>query len=338
MKRWVRPSKVASELRLDDLEPGFVHRIEVDLVHDALGRPMRLPVLVARGVRPGPVLGLTAALHGNELNGISVVHQLFENLDPRRLRGTVVAVAVVNVPGFLSQQREFNDGTDLNHIMPGAPNGNAPGVYAHRVLDRIVRHVTLLIDLHTASAGRVNSLYVRADMTQLDTARMAYLQRPQIIVHNPASDRTLRGAAMERGIPAITVEIGNPQRFQRTFIRSAVSGIRAVMAERGMVKRRPLAPRPEPVLCSHSYWVYTDHGGVLDVLPEVTTRVERGEVVARLVDIFGDLTHEYRVQEPGIVVGKSVNPVASTGARVLHLGIVAPEPNDRFVQRLPAPG
>jgi hypothetical protein len=118
-------------------------------------------------------------------------------VDAAALRRTLVGVAVVNVPGYLLQQRRFVDGTDLNHIMPGESAGNAPQVYAHRLLERVVRRFDYLIDLHTASFGRINSLYVRADMTHAVAARMAYLQRPQIIVHNPASDRTL-----------FTVEIG----------------------------------------------------------------------------------------------------------------------------------
>ena len=134
-----------------------------------------------------------------------VVHRLIESIDLRALKGTIVAVLVVNVPAFLNYERTFDDRTDMNHIMPGKPKGNIAQVYAHRFMDRIVGRFKYLIDLHTASFGNINSLYVRADMTDPVTAEMAYLQRPQIILHNPPSDHTLRGAAMELGIPSITV-------------------------------------------------------------------------------------------------------------------------------------
>src|SRR5690606_27127160 len=171
-----------------------------------------------------------------------------------------------------------------------------------------------LVDLHTASFGRVNSLYVRAEMTHPATAEMAYLQRPQIILHNPPSDGTLRGAADEFGIPAITVEIGNPHQFQPNFIKRALVGLRAALGEVGMVSRRNLAMGgPLPILCEKSRWLYTDHGGLLEVFPEVTQRVTRGEVVARLRNAFGDVLREYRAPYDGVVIGKSNNPTGVSG-------------------------
>lgn len=315
-------------LRTDHLDPDALPtdtklNVLVDLVHDSLGRPLQVPVLVARGKRPGPVLGLTAALHGNELNGIPVIHRLFEQLDCKVLRGTVVAVVAVNVPGLILHQRAFDDGSDLNHLFPGRPNGNSSQVYAYRLIERIVSRFTRLIDLHTASFGRANSLYVRANMRDEVTAGMAYALRPEIIVHNPPSDRTLRGTAAELGIPAITVEIGDPQRFQTHYIRSTLVGVRSCLVGMGMLPKRAVAPGPDPILCSRSHWLYADHGGLLEVLPQVTDRVAQGEVIAQLRDIFGGLVCEYQAPEAGVIVGRSVNPVGPTGARIVHLGVPA---------------
>ncbi|MHC5020442.1 MAG: succinylglutamate desuccinylase/aspartoacylase family protein [Planctomycetota bacterium] len=324
-------ARVVQALDVDALTPGRIHRLEVDLVTDDLGRQTRLPMLVARGHKPGPVFGLTAGIHGNEINGIPVIHRLMDKLELTRLKGTVAAVVVVNTPGFLRHQREFRDGTDLNHIFPGREPGNESQVFVHRFLRRIVSGFDFLLDLHTASFGRVNSLYVRADMTNAQTARMAYLQRPQIIVHNPASDYTLRGAAMDAGIPAITVEIGNPQRFQKDFIKSSLVGVRAVLGDLGLTPKRKLALGAPPVICKQSGWMYTDHGGLLEVYPSVADRVTGGDVVARLHNIFGDVVEEHRAPHDGIVIGKSVNPVGGAGARILHLGVPAPDGGRHFL-------
>src|SRR5690606_22581737 len=124
---------------------------------------------------------------------------------------------------------------------------------------------------------------------------------------------------------AITVEIGEPQRFQANYIRSCRIGLRSLLADVKMLPRRHVAPIHEPALCERSYWLYTDHGGLLEVLPAPTARVRKGEIIARLRDAFGDVTREYHAPEDGIVIGKSVNPVGQTGARILHLGIVARE-------------
>jgi predicted deacylase len=328
------PVHRSREFVLDDFPRGQLSRLYVDLVANGLAQDILLPLLIARGKRDGPVFGLTAAVHGNELNGIRVIHDLIRHIDTKQLNGTVVALVVVNVPGLYRHQREFVGGSDLNHLFPGRPDGNVAQVYAHRIVDRIVNRFDYLVDLHTASFGRVNSLYVRADMTQAATATMAYLQRPQIIVHNPASDHTLRGAAMDLGIPAITLEIGDPQKFQPTYVRSSRIGLRAVLAAAGMLPRRPVAEGPEPVLCERSYWMYSDRGGLLEVLPRPTDRVSQGERVAMLRNAFGDVIREYHAPEDGIVIGKSVNPVGQTGARILHLGVVATEEHG-FQRRVP---
>ncbi|MFN3200594.1 MAG: succinylglutamate desuccinylase/aspartoacylase family protein [Bradymonadia bacterium] len=323
-----------SHLDPSRIPAGSWARLWVTLMEDALSRPMAVPVLVARGRRPGPTLGITAAVHGNEVNGIPVIHKLFEQLDLSTLKGTLVGVPVMNVPGYLNQQRRFTEGADLNKIFPGRPEGPSAQAYAHHFLDRVGHCFDYLIDLHTASFGRANSLYVRADMTDPQVAQMAYLIRPQIIVHKPAADGTLRGSLTERKVPAITVEIGDPLRFQPNFIRTSLIGVKAVLAHLKMLpKRKQPALGPPPVLCERSYWIRTDAGGLLEVHPKLAQPLDAGEPIAQMRDIFGALTAAYHAPEAGVVVGRSVNPIAQTGDRVLHLGVEARADDDRFVRR-----
>ncbi len=322
-------------LDLEAMPPGHAARFMVELVQDPLGRALRVPVMVLKGKKSGPVVGIVGALHGNELNGIRVIHQLFARTDVSKLRGTLVAINVANVPGYLMHQREFMEGTDLNHIMPGKEGGNEAQVYAYRLFHRIVKQFDYLLDLHTASFGRINSLYIRADMTHPITARMAYLQRPQIILHNPPNDQTLRGSAMEQEIPAITIEIGNPHLFQANFIQRSLIGIRATLSELGMLpKKGKLVAGPEPIICRKSQWLYTTTGGILEVFPGVVEMVEEGQLVAQVRNIFGDIVEEYHAPFAGIVIGKSTDPAAQTGARILHLGQLAqPDEMAQFYRR-----
>ncbi len=322
-------------LEIESLPEGQFSRLFIELVENGIGRPIQVPVVVARGKRKGPIFGITAALHGNELNGIPVIHQLLQKLNLKTLRGSIVCAVAANVPGLLAEQREFTDGQDLNHIMPGKPNGKLSEVYAFNLVDRITRHFDYLVDLHTASQGRVNSLYIRADLTERTTAQMAWLMHPQIIVHNPPSDYTLRGVAAELGKPAITVEVCDPQKFQRDPIKRTLQGIRRVLNHVEMIPtRKPSAPKPPtpgpspPVLCSQSFWILAERGGMLRVHHGITDTVHRGEPIATQVNIFGDLTCEYLAPQDGIVIGHCVNPIGQTGARILHLGIPM-DPADR---------
>lgn len=313
---------VIKELKVSESPKGVISRYWLQIATDGMGVPIHIPVIVARGLQEGKVLGLTAAVHGNELNGIPVIQRLFQEIDVKDLQGTIVGIPVVNAPSLLRKRRRFVDGTDLNHIMPGREDGNVSQVYAWRVVNRIIKEFDYLVDLHTASNGRVNSYYIRADMDDEIVRKMAILQNAQIIVHNPPSDGTLRGTADEMKIPAITLEVGNPNTFQKGLIRDGLTGIHNLLGYLGMTDDEVEEPDVHTVLCKSSYWIYTDTGGIMTVHPQVTDLVKKGQVIATMRSIFGDLVKEYLAPEDGIVIGKSVSPINQTGGRILHLGIL----------------
>lgn len=319
----VRHVKRVDRLEIESLPRGEFTKLFIELVENGIGRSVEVPVVVARGKKDGPIFGITAALHGNELNGIPVIHQLLSKINLKTLRGTIVCVIVANMPGLLAEQREFIDGQDLNHIMPGKPDGKLSQVYAYNLVDRITSHFDFLVDLHTASQGRVNSLYVRADLSEAMPGQMAYLLQPQIIVDNPASDYTLRGVAAENGIPAITVEICDPAAFQRDPIKRTLQGIRRILRHVDMVstKQKNLVIHKPPVLCEKSYWILAKRGGLMRMKHKVTDRVDKGDLICTQVNIFGEVMREYLSPEDGIVIGHCVNPVGQTGARIMHIGV-----------------
>ena len=232
----------------DLVAPGEIGRFALDVGEDAMGNAILVPVMIARGRQDGPVFGITAAMHGDELNGIRIVHKLLGSLDREQLQGVIIGCPVLNVPAYVARQRLMPEGFDLNRIMPGKADGNVAEVYAHSIMTRLVRGFDYLVDLHTASFGRENSLYVRANLEHPVALRMARLQHPEIIVHNEAADGTLRGAAMDLGIPSITVEAGNPHRFQSEMIRDSRLGLLHVLDDLGMLEAVDLPPLEPPVV------------------------------------------------------------------------------------------
>jgi len=317
----MKQPQIIDTLHLSDIPQKTIIRYWLKIISNGLGNPICVPVIVAKGVQDSPVIGLTAAVHGNELNGIPVIQRLFKEIDVNNLKGTIIGVPIVNVPSFVRKKRRFNDGTDLNHIMPGKKDGNVSQAYAYRIVNQIIKHFDYLIDLHTASFGRINSYYIRADMNNEITAKLASLQNAQIIVHNPPSDGTLRGAASELEIPAITLEVGNPNTFQKGMIRNGLTGIYNILCFLNMIDDDIEQPETPTVLCQHSYWIYTNMGGLLSVLPNVTDIVKKGDLIATIQNVFGDILEEYYAPEDGIIIGKSVNPVNQTGGRIVHLGV-----------------
>jgi len=314
--------KVINHLDLDKVPNNSITRYWLELVEDGMGVPIKIPVIVAKGNEKGKVVGLTAAVHGNELNGIPVIQRLFNEIDIEELKGTIVGIPVLNTPSFLRKKRRFLDGVDLNHIMPGKEHGTVSQVYAWRIVNKVIKNFNYLLDLHTASNGRVNSYYIRADMSDEMVRKMALLQNAQIIVHNPPSDGTLRGTADEMDIPAITLEVGNPNLFQKGMIRDGLTGIHNLLGHIGITDSEVEEISDETVICKRSYWIYCDTGGLLAVHPKVTDIVEEGEKIATLRNVFGDVIKEYHAPERGVVIGKSVSPVNQAGGRILHLGII----------------
>ena len=318
---WKTDAKLIKDFDPSAVEKGTMNKYWLHLVSDSFANPISIPLLVAKGMYDGPVVGITAAVHGNELNGIPVIQRLFSDIDVSELRGMIIGVPVVNVPSFMRKKRRFPDGVDLNHIFPGKATGNVSQVYAYRFINRLVKHFDILLDLHTASFGRINSYYIRADMDEPKTAKLAELQNADIIVHNPPSDGTLRGAADALDIPAITLEVGNPNTFQKKLIRSGIEGIHNVLCHMDMIDDEMEVADHETVVCDSSYWIYTDRGGILNVQANLKQWLKKDEQMASLRDIFGEKIKDFYAPEAGIVIGKSINPVNQTGGRILHLGI-----------------
>ncbi len=311
---------VIKAIDIESIPPASVQRYWLYLTSDGIGTPQYIPVIIVRGINDKHLVGITAAIHGNELNGIPVIQRLIGKIDPTKLEGVLICIPVTNVPAFLRKQRDFLDGKDLNRIMPGNQLGNESDIYAYRLISRVINELDYLIDLHTASFGNINSFYVRANMNLPDVAQMACMLNPQIIVHKK-SEGTLRYAAEDLGIHAVTVEIGDPNRFQESMISNALEGILNTLKGLGMIKGKVKAATQPPVECDGSYWLHTNQGGLVDVYPELADFVEQGEVVARVYNVFGDVLETYQAPESGIVIGKNTYPVNQTGGRILHLGI-----------------
>jgi len=211
----------------------------------------------------------------------------------------------------------------LNKCFPGQRTGYRGNQYAWYFTQRFVTKITHLIDLHTASHGRQYSLYVRTNMNNSVCKQMALLQGPQIAVHT-GPDGSLREAAINLGKPAITVEIGNSSSFQKAYIMHALQGVENVLSYLGMIHESIETPEA-PTICVNSRWYFAEHGGTLQVKPTINQWIKKGDVIALVRNIFGDLMHRYVAQEDGVVIGRNVDPICQSGDRLILLGLVGRE-------------
>ena len=319
-----------NEINIDNLPPNQIKKFWLKLTDNGISQPVLVPLIIAKGKTTSPVLGLTAALHGNELNGIPIIRNIMEDLDIKNLNGTIIAVPGLNSIGIPHHKRRFLDEADLNRNFPGKRDGNRSQQYVWNINQKILSRFDFLIDMHTASFGRVNTLYVRADMDDEQMKQMALLQDADIILNSKGSPstntsnsglRTMRSEAMLKGIPAITVEYGNPQVYQNDLIRRGSRGIKNVMAWLKMTDDQ-ITDHPKATLCKNSFWMYTDKGGYLEVYAELNQKVKSKDLIAVLRNPFGDVLEYYYAPDDGIVIGKSSNPVNMAGGRILHLGLI----------------
>jgi len=309
---------------LEDQEPGSRRDFLLPIYQNAIGTAMHCPFIVLRGAMPGPVLGICAVIHGNELNGINIIHRLLAGIEPKQLHGTILCAPVANVPAFEAGQRRFpEDEKDLNTVFPGKRSGTPSQQYARAFKQLFLPKLEYLIDIHTASEGRINSMYVRVDWHSDAAREMAEVLQPEIILHGRSGDGTLRNTARVMKVAAVTMEAGNPGVFQGRMANEGESGVLRVLDALSMLPGE-LPPRlsREPVVCKSSSWLRTEAGGVLEILFGLTDHVQKGVTLARLNDPFGNVVAAYRAPHDGIVIGMTRSPIAVPGTRYCHLGIV----------------
>lgn len=304
------------------LSPGTFRKLVWDSVDSFAASEIPATVLVAHGVERGPVLCLTAAIHGDELNGIETVRRIMNDLDPDQLRGTVVGVPIVNVQGFNRGSRYLPDRRDLNRFFPGNRRGSAASRIAHSLFTQVIRSCEALVDLHTGSFQRTNLPQIRADLEDPGTRDLAAGFGSTVILHTGGQSGTLRAAATQAGIPTVTLEAGGPLQVQPDAVAASEAALRTLLAARAMYPR-DAANNPAPPtapMCYRSRWVRTDHGGILASAVALGAEVTVGELLASVVDPLSNERHDIRADSDGRVLGMAFDQFVMPGYATFHLG------------------
>lgn len=304
------------------VEPGESHT--VDLVAGQLytHEPVYMPVHVHCGKRPGPVLFLSAAIHGDELNGIEIVRRVLGSRLLRQLRGTLIAVPIVNVLGVVHQSRYLPDRRDLNRCFPGSSRGSLAARMAHLFMQEVVAKSTHGIDLHTGALHRSNLPQVRGRLANRKVRAMADAFRAPVVVDSPIRDGSLRDAATEKGIPVLLYEAGEALRFDETAIRIGVAGVFNVMRHLGLLPARDKAP-VEPFIARSSTWVRAPGSGIFRATTALGAQVAKGETLGIVSDPFGSDESAVVASAKGIIIGRSNLPLVHEGEALYHIARVS---------------
>ena len=319
------------EIGDESVPPGERRHVDLPVSRLPTETWLSVPLEVLRGVRPGPVLWLSAAVHGDELNGVEVIRRVLSAVKPKRLTGTLIAVPIVNVFGFNARSRYLPDRRDLNRCFPGRANGSLASRLAHLFMTEVVAHATHGIDLHTGSDHRFNLPQIRANLADPETLRIARAFDAPVTLNAGLRDGSLRQAATDAAgehgdpRPVLLYEAGEPLRFDEECITVGTAGVLNVMRLLGMLRPAKVDGRESPpggggtIVAESSRWVRAKRSGIFRTLTPPGSRVEEGDKLGVIADAFGRNRASVRAPFPGIVIAHALNPLVHRGDGVVHL-------------------
>lgn len=303
---------------------GTRREIEIPVARLPTGTWVSLPVVVVHGRRPGPRLWLSAAIHGDELNGIEIVRRVLRGLHANSLSGTVVAVPIVNVFGFVQQERCLPDRRDLNRSFPGSPKGSLAARLAHLFMEEVVARCNYGIDLHTGSHQRTNLPQLRADLNDAETERCAAAFGASVMIDARTRDGSLREAATRRGAHVLVYEGGEALRFDGMAIRVGAAGVLRVLAALRMHRDKRLEPAAPSPRARDTRWIRARRGGFLTLDTELGDRVKSGQSLGVISDMLRRAESQVRAAGDGLVIGRTTSPLVYQGDALVHVASIEP--------------
>ena len=284
--------------------------------------PMDIPIHVIHGKKDGPRLFISAAIHGDELNGVEIIRRILKTPRVNKLKGTLIAVPIVNVYGFLAHSRYLPDRRDLNRSFPGNEKGSLTSQLAYLFMKEVVLRCTHGIDLHTGAIHRSNLPQIRADLTDPMMEELAKSFSAPLVLHSDLRDGSLRRAATDKQIPTMLYEAGEALRFNELAIRLGVRGIIRVMQTLGMFGKLSTSQKNTSVVSKSSYWVRAPTGGIFQSSLNLGAKIKKGETVGMVTDPMGTTGMIVEAGDPGILIGRTSLPVVNQGDALFHIAKV----------------
>jgi hypothetical protein len=320
-----------------EVEPGEKRQFRYEVSETYLGDPVEIPITIINGEEAGPRVFMTAAIHGDELNGVKVLQEVADRYSPGDVNGTLVLLHVVNVPGYQAQQRYLPIyDQDLNRSFPGRERSNTAERMAYRVYQQFVSQCDLGLDFHTSTRNRTTMYHARADVGNPDVERLAEAFGTNVILSGEGEESSLRATATRNGIPTITVEMGKAHRFQPGLIEKALEGVESVLAEYGVCEGTVSEPSWRKVMgpAEEKRWLRADTGGLVEMQWGPDPLVHESEAICTITDHFKHEEHVVDAPFTGLIVGVLENPVALPGHPICHLVRLGPETREEIEREI----
>ncbi len=311
-----------------EIKPGTTQQIDMPMVRLYTDTDISMPIHVVRARKDGPTVFVSAAVHGDEINGIEIIRRLIQLKSFRLTAGTLILVPIVNVYGVLSQSRYMPDRRDLNRSFPGSSKGSLAGRVADKFLSEIVQHCQYGIDLHTGAIHRSNLPQIRANLECDETKVLAEVFGVPVLLNANLRDGSLRQSAVESDTKILLYEAGQALRFDELSIRAGLRGILQVLSHLGMTKRKEIRSKSLPFIANASSWVRASTSGIVTSLRNLGDLVEKGDALAKIGSPFGEVFETLVASRSGIIIGKQNIPLVQEGDAMFHVAFFTEEEAD----------
>lgn len=280
---------------------------------------VQIQIHIRRGQKDGPVVFVTGALHGDEINGCGAIRQLIQDDDFQLLRGSLVLIPVLNLPAFERHSRYLPDRRDLNRSFPGTADGSLASRMAHTIFNEIVTRCDYGIDLHTASVRRTNYPTVRGDLTDPEVCKIAQAFGSEIVINGKGPKKSFRREACNAGCPTIIMEGGEVWKVELGIVETAVRGVKNVLSELKMLDTEIDRPTYQ-IIIEKSKWIRAEHGGFLHFHITPGDIVTKGQPLTTNTTILGEEQSTLYAPFNGVVMGMTSLPSISPGEPICNLG------------------
>ncbi|WP_350335081.1 succinylglutamate desuccinylase/aspartoacylase family protein [Coralliovum pocilloporae] len=290
--------------------------------------PVTLSAHVIHGRRPGPVVFVSAAIHGDEVIGVEIVRRLLRAPNLDNLKGTLLAVPIVNTFGFMNHSRYLPDRRDLNRSFPGSPRGSLASRLADIFRQEIVERSDVGIDLHSAAIHRTNLPQIRVSPGKPGAMELAEAFGAPFILTSSLREGSLRAMASDMDVEVLLYEAGEGLRFDEFAVRTGVSGILRVLRKLDMISGKGVTrPRAKPITSVSSSWLRAPAGGLLRTYRTIGEDVAAGDVLGVISDPFGEVETEVITDEPGLLIGRTNLPIVNEGDGLFHIAAIHQKDN-----------
>jgi len=309
------------EILGEKVKPGKSATINFNMAKLYTTTSVEVPVIIERSKKPGPVVLITAGIHGDEINGVEIVRQIISKGINKPQKGTIICIPVVNIFGFLNLRREFPDGRDLNRMFPGTKHGSLASRFAFQFVKKILPLANFCLDFHTGGASRFNAPQIRVKRGDEQSLKYAKIFSAPFTIHSKTITKSYRETCAKKGIPVLLFEGGKSQDSNKDIAKHGVEGAMRILSFLEMLNPKFEYPDAitETVVIENTNWMRAKYSGLLHVKIPCGKHVEKGEFVGTITDPYGKFRHKIKAVNTGYVININESPIVYQGDAIFHI-------------------